>query len=136
MFVFVKAKKPKATCSGRKINMDKIEATWNYRHKPNGLTWTNDTIKTLGVHIGTDMQKVTNKNFKECLERIQNMLDLWCLRKLTLKGKVLVVNTLIIPIMIYPCSIIHTPKWVIADFKEKILKFIRKESLQRLNILL
>ena len=26
--------------------------------------------------------------------------------------------------MIYPCSTIHTPKWVIADFKEKILKFI------------
>jgi hypothetical protein len=116
------------TCSGLKINMDKSEALWigassNYRHKPNGLTWTDDTIKTLGVHIGTDMQRATDQNFKECLERIKNLLDLWCLRKLTLKGKVLIVNTLIIPIMIYPCSVIHPPKWVITSFKNKILTF-------------
>ena len=71
------------TCSGRKINMDKSEAMWigassNYHHKPHRLTWTTDTVKTLGIHIGTDLQRMTDKNFKECLERIQNLLELWC----------------------------------------------------------
>ena len=56
--------------------MDKSEAMWigasyNYRHKPHRLTWTNDTVKTLGIHIRTDVQKMTDKTFIDCLEKFQ-----------------------------------------------------------------
>ena len=109
--------------------MDISEAMWigdssNYRHKPYGLKWTHDMVKTLGLYIGTDMQQMTNKNFTEKLDNIQNLAELWCLRKLTLKGKILVVNTLMMPIMIYPCSVIHTPAWVITKYKDINFKFI------------
>ena len=60
------------TCSVLKINMDKSEALWirassNYYRKPNGLKWTNDTIKTLGVYIGIDMPKATDKFLNSAL---------------------------------------------------------------------
>jgi hypothetical protein len=117
------------TCSGLKINMDKSEAMWigatsNYRHKPYKLRWTQDMIKSLGLYIGTDQRKMTEKNFEDRLDKIQNLADLWCLRKLTLKGKILVANTLLMPIMIYPCSVIDTPLWVITKYKEIVMKFI------------
>jgi hypothetical protein len=81
-------------------------------------------IKTLGIYIGTDRQKMSDKNFSERLDKIQNLAQLWCLRKLTLKGKILVANTLLMPIMLYPCSVIHTPTWVIFKYKEIIVNFI------------
>jgi hypothetical protein len=117
------------TCSGLKINMDKSEAMWigatsNYRHKPYKLKWTQDMIKSLGLYIGTDQKQMIKQNFDDRLDKIQNLADLWCLRKLTLKGKILVANTLLMPIMIYPCSVIHTPAWVICKYKEIIVKFI------------
>ena len=49
---------------------------------------------------------------------------MWTLRKLTLKGKVTIVNTLIMSQIIYLCTVIHMPEKFIKRFKEIILKFI------------
>ena len=118
--------------------MDKSEAMWigaqsNYCHKPYGLKWTKDMNKTLGIYIGIDLQQMTNKIFTDRLEKIQNLADLWCLRKLTLKGKVLVVNTLMMSLMIYLCSVIHTPAWDISKFQNIILKFIWNRKLAKVK---
>jgi hypothetical protein len=55
-------------CAGLKMNKEKSEAIWigassNYRHKPYGLKWTNNLIKSLGIYIGTDKTKMVNENF-------------------------------------------------------------------------
>ena len=65
--------------------MDKSKAIWigassNYRHKPYGLKWTKDMIKTLEIYIDIDLQHMTNTHFTDRLEKIQNFADLWCLR--------------------------------------------------------
>ena len=103
--------------------MDKSKAMWigassNYPHKPYKLKWTQDMIKSLGLYIGTNQKQMTEKNFNDRLDKIQNLAELWCLRKLTLKGKILVANTLLMPIMIYPCSVIYIPIWVITKYKK------------------
>ena len=50
-------------------------------------------IKSLGVYKVTDQQQMTEKKFNDRLDKIHNLVELWCLRKLTLKGKILVSNT-------------------------------------------
>ena len=75
--------------------MAKSEAIWigasfNYRHKPLGLKWTKGAI-CLGIYVSNNVKEMTNKNYSERLNKIENILKLWTLRKLTLKGKVLVV---------------------------------------------
>jgi hypothetical protein len=85
-------------CSGLKVNNDKSEAIWigassNFRHKPFNLKWTNGPVKSLGLLLFSDMQDTCDQNFNEQITKIENILQLWCLRNTTLKGKVVVVNT-------------------------------------------
>ena len=54
-------------------------------------------------------------NFDDRLNNIDSLLDPWGLRKLTIKGKSLVVTTLIRPQPIYLCNVLDTPNWVIEN---------------------
>jgi hypothetical protein len=70
-------------CSGLKMNRDKREAVWigassNFRHKPFGLKWTAGHIKTLGLYTACDQDKMIRNNFEERLNKIENILDIWC----------------------------------------------------------
>jgi hypothetical protein len=116
-------------CSGLKANRDKSEAVWigassNFRHKPLGFKWTTKSVKMLGVYININEEKSINDNFKERLDKIENIVKLWCLRKMTLKGKIIIVNTLLMSQMIYICSVLQPPDWAIKKFKECVSNFI------------
>jgi hypothetical protein len=116
-------------CSGLKVNKEKSEAigigaTTNYKHKDIGIKWPNGSIKCLGIFINVNPDRMIEDNFKPCLEKIEHLLSLWCLRKLTLKGRILVINTLVISQLIYLCTVLHTPKWVLDKYDELIKPFI------------
>ena len=70
-------------------------------------------------------------NYKPKIEKIKNIIKQWEKRYLTLKGKVIVCNTLLIPQIMYLCSIIHTPTTVLKEIKQLITNFIwsNKKSL-------
>jgi hypothetical protein len=115
------------TCSGLKLNRDKseamcISASPNFRHKPCGIKWT-DRVTSLGVSIGNDLNKYVDENFKTRINRIENLAKQWCLRKLILKGK-MVVNTLFLAQLLSLSTSLYTPKWVIEQFLEIITTFI------------
>jgi hypothetical protein len=117
------------TCAGLKANKDKSEAigigaSSNYRHKSVGLKWPIKSIKYLGVLINNDVGKIYVENFNERLEKIARLSNQWCLRKLTLKGKVLVVNSLIMPQMLYACTVLGTPEWVLKKYNRMITDFL------------
>jgi hypothetical protein len=116
-------------CSGLKANRDKSEAIWigassNFRHKPLGIHWSTNSIKMLGIYINRNEEQCIKDNFNERIEKIENIAKLWCLRKMTLKGKILIVNTLLISQMIYVCSVLQPPDWAIQKFKRIINDFI------------
>jgi hypothetical protein len=116
-------------CSGLKANREKSEAMWigassNYRHTPLDIKWPEHPIKCLGIYIQNDTKKIVENNFNKCLEKIDNILQLWCLRKMTIKGKIIIINTLIISQMIYLCSVLYTPKNIIEKYNKLILNFI------------
>jgi hypothetical protein len=116
-------------CSGLKANREKSEAIWigassNFRHKPLGIKWSTKSIKMLGIYINKDEDECTKDNFKERLDKIENIVKLWCLRKMTLKGKILIVNTLLITQMLYVCSVLEPPDWAIQKFKKITMDFI------------
>ncbi len=115
--------------SGLQINRDKSEAIWigassNFRHKPCGLKWTHDFIKCLGIYVGQDIDKAVEKNYTEKLKRVENLIQLWSARPLTLKGKITVVQNLIIPQILYPCAVLYTPETVIKRLHELVTQFV------------
>ncbi len=112
-----------------KINRDKSEAIWigassNFRHKPCGLKWTHDFVKCLGIYIGQNVSKALEYNYSEKLKKVENLLHLWSSRPLTLKGKITVVQSLIIPQILYLCAVLYTPESVINKLHELIIKFV------------
>jgi sensor histidine kinase regulating citrate/malate metabolism len=101
-------------CSGLKANKEKSEALGigscsNFKHKATGINWPDRSIKCLGVLINNDLETIYNENFNERLEKITKLMHQWCLCKLTLKGKTLVVNTLLMPQLLYLCTVLGTP---------------------------
>jgi hypothetical protein len=115
-------------CSGLKLNRDKSEAIWiaassNFLHKPCRIKWTKSAT-SLGVKIGNDLPNCIDENYRDKISIIENLTKQWCLRKLTLKGKVVIVNTLLLSQLLYLGSCVSTPQWVIARYKEIITNFI------------
>jgi hypothetical protein len=69
-------------------------------------------------------QDTIDLNFKNRLDKVDNILQSWAVRSLSLKGKITVINTIAIPNMIYLSSVLHTPKWVVEKFQNLIIKFL------------
>ena len=118
-----------AKCSGLRMNKDKTEALYigvssNYLHKVKEIKWSNHNIKCLGVYINKDLQKATQANITDKLEKIESLIKIWSCRHLTLKGKVTIVNSLLVSQMLYIASVIHIPKWAITKYNTLINNFI------------
>jgi exonuclease III len=116
------------TCSGLKVNMEKSEAIWigassNFKHKPLGLKWTVGA-KYLGIYITNNIRQINEHNFKDKINTIKEMVNMWSLRKLTLKGKIQVINTMILPQILYPATVLHMPELYIEEYNKLIKKFI------------
>ena len=95
--------------SGCKINFSKTEAVWigskigcqNYPYSNRGISWKRSQFKCLGVTLSTNMDLLFNLNYKENLKRIEQTLNCWRMRNLSLIGKICLINTLLLPQLIY-----------------------------------
>ena len=81
--------------SGAKLNVSKTEAMWlgawrSRTDQPFGLTWVSK-MKILGVVFG---QATESDNWQPKLKKLENHLNLWKSRSLSLVGKFLIINTL------------------------------------------
>ena len=61
-------------------------------------------VKFLGIFITYDVELLVEKNFKQRLKKIANLINLWRLRGLSIHGKVGVIKAILLPKMIYPSS--------------------------------
>ena len=55
---------------------------------------------------------------------MHNILKVWACRNLTLKGKITIINSLIISLFVYPISITTTPPEVLEEIDQAIFKFL------------
>jgi hypothetical protein len=116
-------------CTGLCMNREKSESVWigassNYLHKPFGLKWTQKPIKTLGIYISNSKKEMLDINYNERLNKVETLTNLWKLRKLTLKGKILINNTLLLPQLLYVSTILETPDWVVKRYNDIIRDFV------------
>ena len=89
--------------SGLRLNSKKTEALWIGSCKgrqeklcsEEKFNWKNSKIKALGVWLSTGPQTTTNTNFSEKKnQKLRNCLGCWSLRRLSLIGKITVLNCL------------------------------------------
>ena len=59
---------------------------------------------------------------------MENLFKVWNQRNLTLKGRITIINSLIISLFVYPATILSIPDYVIQEIESKIYNFLWKRT--------
>ena len=71
------------------------------------LNWSNTYINTLGIDISNDKAAIVNKNFEKVFIKLRTTANLWYYRKMTLMGKILIVNALMTSLFVYRMQVLE-----------------------------
>ncbi len=120
-------------CAGLKINVHKTQRKYirsliSFDHFPHGLSWIKTPIETLGIVI-TDNDETNYKyNFQQKMFTLKSTL-----RKLSLKGKIIVLNNLALTPIICVSSVVNTPNKAIMEKNNTIQNFIWEGSTSKIT---
>ena len=109
--------------SGLKVNYDKTEilrigSIRNTDAKlitKRQLKWKNNDIKVLGITITSSIKDITHVNINPLMEKIKGIIQTWSWRKLTIFGRITIINSLLASQLIYRLSVLPTP--TLSDLK-------------------
>jgi hypothetical protein len=98
-------------CSGQKANFDKTQVVWIGARQGCGLELKTNTdiewnhsgsFKLLGIKysLAKDDRYMYIDNYYSKLEKIKKLLNDWSLRNISLLGKITVIKTLALPILV------------------------------------
>ena len=89
------------------------------------VQWMNDTgVKILGVTFFPDFQAIENFNWTKVLNKLKIILDRLRYRTLSLRGKVIILNTLALSKFWFLSSIIHIPPWAVRTLESLVFQFL------------
>ena len=119
--------------SGAKLNKDKCSGIWLGRFARNAtlhnyadLKWELNA-KILVIYAGID--DTENANWSTFIARIAKQLDSISQPELTLKGKVVMLNTKIFSQLLYKATILDVPKIILGRLHKMINSFIRANKM-------
>ena len=130
--------------AGLKLNRSKTEAIIVYndgtlfQDDSLGITWTNESFKTLGIWFSIKSeQEMIKLNVDDKMEKMQTLLNIWSSRQLSLKGKITVLKSLIMPHIIHIASVLFLQPNIIKDIDQMFQKFLwsNKKSMIAKNVL-
>ena len=123
--------------TGAKLNFSKTEAMWlgawrTRSDKPLGLTWVTK-MKILGIWFGNGVSIVEQDNWLPRLSKLENNLNLWKSRSLSLVGKSLIINVLGASKFWFLAKILSVPHWVETRFKKLVYHFLWNSKIETVS---
>ena len=70
------------------------------------LNWTEKDINVLGIEVSNDINTCTEANYQKVISKAKATMKCWKDRSLSLIGKVLLINSLISSLFVYPMSVL------------------------------
>ena len=117
--------------SSLKINPEKCEACWigSTKHRTETLNckWTSlctGSIKVLGNYISYNMNLANKLNFSSLIPSINNIINLWKQRNLTIARKIQVFRSLVFSELTFISSMNSVPRSLIDDLQKIHKDFI------------
>ena len=100
--------------SGMKISYDKttiyrtgsLANTCAKFYSRRKIKWTNEPINVLGIFISNSESQMYELNIPPVIAKMHCIADLWKNRHLSLHGKKLVINTLLLSLLVYRMSVL------------------------------
>eukprot|EP00112_Aurelia_sp_Birch-Aquarium-sp1_P012597 Seg265.3 transcript_id=Seg265.3/GoldUCD/mRNA.D3Y31 product="Transposon TX1 putative 149 kDa protein" protein_id=Seg265.3/GoldUCD/D3Y31 len=116
--------------SGSKVNYDRGKSCGKWLYKPDSssiwananLNWTVGPLEILGVLFGS--KEAIEDTWMKRVEKLINRLDAWSHRSLSLKGKILIVNTIALSGLVYAGTIFGLPENIRKQIDRAIFQFI------------
>ena len=116
--------------AGLKLNKKKTEAALALQSTdctPNslfGIKWIDCPFKTLGFWFSIDYDEMFQLNTNDNMKTMQSTITSWSSRCLTIKGKITVLKSLIVPHMQQLASVFSLNDTFIAHMEKIILNFV------------
>ena len=82
------------------------------------INWITGVIEILGTHFGNE--ETLRSSFVKRIDKLEKRINTWCNRSLSLKGKVMIINTLGLSSLIYVCTIFPIPQDLITRINKII----------------
>ena len=107
--------------SSSKINFNKSQALWsgNYKDrydKPGNMIWSNFSIKILGINFDNFISD--NSNWEKIKDNIAKKIHIWNRVRLSLRGKKLIINQIVLSKLWYIGQIYTIPNISENKFKK------------------
>ena len=111
--------------NGSKLNMTKTEGVYvgqqaGRDHGPVPIKWKTDNITALGTKIGNDMRQ----DWDKAAGRLETTLSRWRERRLSCKGKAVIIQTYAIAQIVYLASMFLIPDVHITRIHRAIFQFL------------
>ena len=128
------------TVSGLTINLEKTEVIPLGKLKklniklPSELKKINlntGPCKTLGIWFSNNDKEILDMNFYPRIEKNKTLLQIWSGRHLSLKGKITVLKTLVIPQISFLFSVLFVPLYILEDIDKLLLSFLWNKKPQK-----
>ena len=114
--------------SGLKANKDKTKfyniGSKEILNNNTAIKFENTPIKLLGLTITNDQNVNTEENFTPRVQAIQNILKHWSRRKLSLKGKITIINSLALSQIVYPATNLDVPDKILELLHKNFYEFL------------
>ena len=120
-------------CSGLKLNMDKTEIIplgklkgkiITLPHAINRIKINNGPFKALGIWYSHMENEVYNLNLTDRLNNMNKLINIWKARNLSLRGKVTIIRSLILPQIQFLFSMIYIPDKILKDIDSILFKYL------------
>ena len=118
-----------AISSGLKTNVEKTKVypihnpLLNVEHLQ-GLKLETGPISLLGITVTNDVKINKEKNVTPKVNLMKNLLRMWSTRNISLKGKITVINSLIVSLFVYPATIMDIDKESLDEIDKCIFSFL------------
>ncbi len=114
--------------SGLKLNKSKTEAMWLGSNdivddQSCGVKWVTESY-SLGFWFTIQQEDGIVRNFSDRFDRFCRALNMWKNRYLSLKGKITVIKSIAMPILLYATSNLPIPEGFVKNVKQQAYKFI------------
>ncbi len=121
-----------ALVSGLKLNRTKTELLKlgrgqlrdQAKSRNSGIKYISEGFKSLGIWFSIGGNDSSKLNFVNCIDRIRTQINIWRQRNLSLKGKITILKALIVPQLVYVCSMLFVPDWFTAAVNKLFNDFL------------
>ena len=115
--------------AGLKLNKSKTECILLGLNSINslkefGLKITVDPIQTHGNWISKSKEETLALNYEERVSKIRNLLNMWKCRNLTIKGKITILRSQALPLILYTASMLDIPDNILNEIDKLFFNFI------------